>query len=551
MTKNKNLPEYKPHIVVDMYKQTMKAYPNFEFLTNEVQMKTDTWMVDKLYWYYNQSMISSLPPYLQRVLLEEVWGAKNNKKAKSFIRSIWKGLGCLTPMTLVPITLILKNVEEKISYSTKPEILKQLKQLRTAVKKALKHNVMFINIDGQTRSNCAIKPYIEGEFNLSDDDYINDPIMMYDENSQLQTDIGIHKFNDLTPLQQGKFRSQNILINIINKGTLKQVSEALIAINSNEKWKEWQQIYNNAEPTVLKYAINEVMSNDPIKDFLTITLDQGYSYKKQFSGWEWFVAENLTWLKHLKTPSLTLLSDISKGNESSPDKPQIDFVKKMVTNWINNYKSSKSVKPVILSSYIDFRNVLKNFNNKNHSFYMSYGQISEVDVLSEGKFLTWYINTITRFESKIKKSKSGKNVLNDTHWVQDSNTGKHSSVPESWPAHCEGGINLVSKTGRIKWLLDSLIKDMNELTKTQVISNMSVLPDMSTIIVANNFLDTDGDKIDQTTDEVFEKGHIQSKYNDGNNKVNNLAPQKKKSNRSYSKKNLIQKKRTKKQLEEV
>ena len=535
----KNLPTFKPHPTVELYKQMLKTNPHFTFLLDKVQMTTQTWEVDKLYWHYNNNQISSLPPYLQRVLLEFVWGAKNHKKAKSYIRSLWRGLGCLTPITLVPIGLILKNVEEKISQTKQIEILNQLKRLKKAVKKIQKSNVKFINIDGQTRSNCAIKPYVEGEFNLSDDDHMDDPIMVFDETSQQFTNIVIHKFNELTPFQQGTFLSQDILINIINKGTLKQVSEALIAINSNEKWKEWQKIYNNAEPTLLKYAINEVMSDAAVKDFLTITLDQGYSYKTQFSGWEWYVAECLAWLRHLKTPNLDLLNDISKGTETSPEDSQIDFVKNMITNWVVEYHGTKSVKPVVLSTYIDFRDVLKNFNNKNQAFYMVFGQIPELKVLSEGKFLQWYVDTITKFESKVKKDKNDNDVLNDTHWVQDSNTKKHSPVPESWPAHCEGGVKMASKAGRVKWLLDSLLKDMGELTKKQVISNMTKMPDMSTIIVSNNFTDTDGDRVDQTADETLEKGHRQSVANEGSNELLNVSPQKKKSNRSYSKKNLV------------
>ena len=290
---------------------------------------------------------------------------------------------------------------------------------------------------------------------------------------------------------------------------------------------------------MLKYAINEVMLDSAVKDFLTKTLDQGYSYKKQFSGWEWYVAECLVFLKHLKTPTLTFLNDISKGTETSPEKPQIDFVKNMITNWVIHYKNPKSVKPISLSTYIDLRDVLKNHNNKTNSFYMCFGNIPELNILSEGRFLKWYLDTIIKFESKVKKDKNGNDVLNDAHWVKDSVTGKHSPVPESWPSHCEGGVNLASKVGRIKWLLDYLRKDMAELTKTQVVSNLNKMYDMSTIIVSNNFKDTDGDVIDQTANEIHEKGHRQSVANEGSNELKNVSPQKKKSNRSYSKKNLV------------
>lgn len=160
----------------------------------------------------------------------------------------------------------------------------------------------------------------------------------------------------------------------------------MIAINSNEKWKEWQQIYNNAEPTLLKYAINEVMSNAPIRDFLTNRLRGNTRYKPEFSGWEWFVAEQLSWLTHTKTINMSLLKDISSGNQTSPDKKQIGVVKDMINIWIDEYKNKNAVNPTHLSTWIAFRDVLANYNNKQNPFYMVFGNIPQTNVLSEGQF---------------------------------------------------------------------------------------------------------------------------------------------------------------------
>ena len=383
---SRKLTEYKQRPIVDWYREVLSLNPDTDTILNSVQMDTESWIIDKLDWHYNNNRISSLPPYLQRVLLDMVWGHKNHKKAKSYIRSIWKGLGCLTPMTIIPIDLVLTNVEEKIANTPQMEILKQLKRLRKAILKEQKHNVEFINIDGQSRSKCGIEPYLKGEFNLSDDDF-DEPIEVYNTDTKQFTDVSIHKFTELQKFQKAAFLSQEVAINIINKGTLKQVSDALIAINSNEKWKEWQQLYNNAEPTLLKYAINEVMGVPEIRDFLTRRLDQGRKYKTHFSGWEWYTAEQLTFLKHLRSVDISLLSEISKGNESSPEKSEINFVKEMIDIWVQEYKHKNAVNPVHLSTFVSLRHLLKNYNNTSHSFYMSFGSIPETNVLSEGKFL--------------------------------------------------------------------------------------------------------------------------------------------------------------------
>jgi hypothetical protein len=533
------LATYKQSKLVTWYQKVLRENSGVDMILNKVEMVTETWTVDKLYWHYNNGLISSLPPYLQRVLLDSVWGANNHKKAKSYIRSIWGGLGCLTPMTIIPIELILDNVEEKIKQTKEEKLLEQFKTLKAFVLKEQKHNVIYINLDGQSRSYCGIVPYMEGKFNLTDVDF-EEQIDAYDTDNKQWTDVSIHKYTELQKFQKASFLFEKIAVNIINKGTLKQVSDALIAINSNEKWKEWQQIYNNAEPTLLKYAINEVIGTPQIKDFLEKTLSQSHKYKIQFSGWAWYSAEQLVWLKHLKTIDISFLSEISKGKETSPEGPEIDFVKDMIDIWIKEYNGNNAVNPIHLSTFIAFRDLLKNYNNKSHSFYMCFGKIPETDILSENKFLSWYLDTITKFESKVKKV-NGKNILNDAHWVKDSQSNKHSAAPESWPAHCEGGMKLVSITGRLRWLLGEFKNNYQNLINNGTISDQVNVNDMVTIIVANDFEDSDGEKINQTHDEVYEKGHDIAKGNEGSSKLENVKPQKKKSNRSYAKRNMIKK----------
>ena len=84
------LATYKQSKLVTWYQKVLRENSGVDMILNKVEMVTETWTVDKLYWHYNNGLISSLPPYLQRVLLDSVWGANNHKKAKSYIRSIWE-----------------------------------------------------------------------------------------------------------------------------------------------------------------------------------------------------------------------------------------------------------------------------------------------------------------------------------------------------------------------------------------------------------------------------------------------------------------------------
>ena len=122
-------------------------------------------------------------------------------------------------------------------------------------------------------------------------------------------------------------------------------------------------------------------------------MSQKYTYNTQFSGWEWFY-EELVWYRHLKTPNLkSLLEEVSQLIHPSPTQSESDFIKEMINIWITEYKSNNAVKPTTLTSYMNFRDVLNNHNNKTDAFYSIF-DIPQVNVLSEGKFLDWYLKVV-------------------------------------------------------------------------------------------------------------------------------------------------------------
>jgi|GEM_PF-6879406 hypothetical protein len=536
MSTYKLSPELKQFL--DYKKLVHKKIKNFEFIKNSVGLKTETKTVDWLEYQYNNFKIVSLAPHLQRVLLKDVWGAKNNKKAKSYIRSIWIGFGELTAMTVVGADVVLNNINEILKKEKNVEVKEQIEKVRKAVEDAIKNGADYINIDGQSRSECGIIPYLKSEFNLSDDSF-KDPIDVYHpkvkdvrENDEYK-DITIHKFGDLDDTVKGLFLSQNLKINIITKGTLKQVSGALIAINSNEKWKEWQKVFCNANPSIFKARINQIMENSPLKDFLKNKMKQESDrYKVHYSGLELFAAESLSWLKKKSTPNIELLEQMMDSVEPSPNTSNVQFFEKIMKIWLNNYTTENKVKPIVLSTHIDFMDVLSKSGDKNDAFYSQFGTVPNFKILSDGEFLEWYLKTVQKFEAKTQS--------NSSHWWQNPNTQKWGAVQDGWPSHCAGSIKAASKVGRIKWLLDALKSDMDELLKNRVLSSIHNMPDMPTVMVHNKHIDSEGKEINLAKTKInYEKGHKKSKAHGGDNSLENLTPQRKKSNRQYNKKDIV------------
>lgn len=508
---------------------------NFEFINNSVGMETKTKTVDWIEYQYNNSKIVSLAPHLQRVLLDDIWKAKNNKKAKSYIRSIWHGMGELTAMTLVKAEVLSENIKEMLEKEKNVELIEQIKEVQKAVDLAIKNGAEWINTDGQSRSECGIIPYLKSNFNLSDDSF-EDPIDVFHPKTEENKtegfkDVSIKKFGDLLGVVKGIFLSKKLTINIITKGTLKQVSDALIAINSNEKWKEWQKIFCNANPSVFKARINGVMKNSPLKDFLMNRMKQESDrYKIHYSGLELFVAESLSWLKKKSTPDMALLKQMVNGTETSPETEHIQFFEKIIGMWVRNYTSIKKVKPIVLSSFVDFMEVIKKSGNKNDGYIPQFGTIPKFNILSDNKFLDWYLKTINNFEAKT--------MSNSSHYYKVN--GKWAYVQDGWPSHCSGTYNAASKIGRIKWLLDALQNSMDELLRDRVLSNEHSMPDMPTIMSHNNHIDSEGNKINLAKTNVnYERGHENSKARGGDNSLDNLKPQRKESNRQYSDKDMI------------
>jgi hypothetical protein len=527
---------YKQSKQVTKYLDFKKKNPDVVFVENEVGMECSFKTVEWIFWHYNEGHIRSLSPYLQRILLVYVWQIKSNLKAKSYIRGVWKDKGRLTPFCLIPTKLVLENVKESLKHIKQMEISKQIKKVEKELERYMKNGVMYINIDGQSRSRCAIIPYIKGEFNLKDDSF-KEPIPVANEKTNSNSDVSLHKFDKITEGQQTIFLARAVAVNIFTKGTLEEISDALIDINSNEKWTAWQIIFNSMHPNMLVARINGLMDISWVQNFLHNKMEQK-TYKVDYSGWEHFIGECLVWLSDLKTPDLDRLEEIKKNQKNAPTKQSVKFIKEMLDIWSVHYTNKIKVKPITLSTFIDFRDVLKNYNNKTDGFYQAFS-IPKINVLSEKNFMDWFLAKVKSFEARYKLV-NGKKVINDEHWIQDPKTKKFSYFPEGYPAHGSGGVKLVSKKGRIDWLLEVLNNDMPELIKNKVISSNTSMPSWADMYAIGEGKDSDGDDISLTEEtDPHELGHKQSVANEGDNDTDNIQLQKKKSNRQYGKRNMI------------
>ena len=203
---------YKESPEISLYQEHQRNNDS-PFVQDAILLLTRILPADWLVQFVEDGKIDSLSPYLQRILLTHVWKLNNNFKAKSFIRSVWEGLGHLQPLAFIRAQIILENIIEAIENETNEDIISQIIEVKEAIEQKIKDGVLLINLDGQTRTNCAVTPYIKSEFNLLNDGN-QKPIPVLNSTGEY-VDITPYVFSKLDGVQRGHFLSQTFIMNFI------------------------------------------------------------------------------------------------------------------------------------------------------------------------------------------------------------------------------------------------------------------------------------------------------------------------------------------------
>lgn len=529
------------------------AYQNYienddtPFVHDAVSIRTEVWTVSKLFRCVDEGKIQSLSPYLQRILLTKVWRAENYAKAKSYVRDMWKGIAISTPFFLVPLELVLENIEQAEANTNDKDIRFQINEVKTKILEFRQDKVEFINLDGQTRSKESIVPYLKSQFTLNSDDDASS--LLVKNQFGILEDISQKTFIELDDVQKGYFYSIPLLINTMLSGSLDSITGALISINSNEKWTEWQEIYNGTWISVYPKRINEVYELEEsglIKDFFLNKLYQA-KYKSEVSGWEQFIAEQLFFLKNFYYPDMDDIRSAFRQNGTEvPSAVHSSKLRKYILEYVDNYTTDSRITHQTLSDWIMFRDILENGGSvKNSSYYVNFAlhNIENMKIVSIPKFLTWFAAKLNDLTAEYIIDENGDEVINSKTYIHDGKT--LVARDDSYESHKKGGYKLASIIGRMKILVNEFNTDYDELRKKVIVSEAKSMPSKAKVLGANNHKSTAGVLIDPTkkSSDKYERGHITSRKNGGEDVVTNLKPQEKKANRAYSGRNMLTKKK--------
>jgi hypothetical protein len=558
------LPEDEIHPHEKAYVEYIQKNPNETFVKDSVKISTKG---ARISWYYKKvknGHIKSLAPYLQRVLLATVWSAKGNYKGKSYMRTLWQGLGCITPFFIVSIQLVKSNVEEKINSlddsddSNAPILKKQLQKLLDKVNEYISKEVEYINLDGQTRTTCAIMPYLDSKdgFTLATSGLSSSLSVFNPGSKQKYDNIAKKKFDELTELQRGFLWNTPILINFLESGNLKSITKALISLNQNEKWTEWQIIYHGNFETLFPIRIEDVLETEHkgiIYNFYDKKVDQKGKYKKEIAGFEFHIAQLLHFFEQFIPVTEKGLDPIFIGEEKSPS----EKTAKLLKSYLNDYAKSFSDKDIAFKSttiletgdYAILRLLLDNYNkadsNTKLGSFVNKFTIPSIRIINHKEFTKWYLQTIDKLEVQwIDKTKGIYNTDSYILTPNDKNPLNLTVLQDGWVSHTKGGWKIKSIEGRMMALLQKLTDRIDTLYKENVISDaLDYMPSTQSLLAINDYKDSDGDLIDPTSSSDIKKihrGHVNHKAGGGSNNPENLKPQKAKTNLQYGPTDMIQ-----------
>ena len=526
-----------------LYLNYIKKNPNVNFVDGSVELQTEVRSIGWLFSMVHDKKIRSLSPYLQRILLTKVWKANNYLKSKSYIRDLWKGLGQTTPFFLVPLELVLQNIEEVEQNESNVDVLFQLKEVKDKIEEFKIDGVELINLDGQTRSNESIVPYLTSKYNLisaEDASVVN----VIDGNG-LYEDISGKTFDELKPIQKGYFLQIPLIINVLLSGSLDDITNALISINSNEKWTLWQEIFHGTWISIFPKRIHEVYEIEEsgvIKDFFINKIKDAGKYKADISGWEQWVAEHLYFLKNKNFPTLNDLKIVFKNSgQEVPTTKNAESLREYILEVRDNYSSDLMLSHQFLSDWCLFRDALDNGSKKNNSNPSWYNQFSvrKLKVLSTPKLLEWFIKTTEQLVTEELEDENGNLVINEKSFTHD---GKYI-IPkaDSFYEHKRGGYKFASIVGRVKILINEFNESFDTLKIERVISEQVGMHSLPKVRASNGYKSNANVLIDPTkkSADKYERGHVKSVKNEGSNELINIKPQIKKANRAQSGRNMV------------
>tara|TARA_Y100001973_G_C5179742_1_gene324106 strand:- start:90 stop:1790 length:1701 start_codon:yes stop_codon:yes gene_type:complete len=525
-----------------------------------------------LFWIfvlYRDKKIASLEGFLQRPVLKEIWEKNAFQKSKEYMTSAFLGTSLLDSFILVPINLVANEIDKLIkteedSEYPDSEVISQLNEMKKKVYDFIEKGVLFLILDGQTRLFTSIARFFRDDFKLPVNG-IDGKEIIIEKGKEIFT-VNNKFFSELDDISKNVLKSIMISVNVITKGSLSLVIDALIGKQMGIPWTDWQKVYLSEYISVFGKRIQDSLPS-AIEDWLLIrtNLTKGTKYTHNKNGFEYFHALLLYWMTkgQVKKVSDESFTQILKPGQNIVKKATVDKLRSIYKNelmvWssdakyietmneVRNAATSKSGKndkklPYnIVKAYILLRNAMFKSEKSNGISR----EIPKIKILSEPLFVDAVIKEHLKLSVQYKSdgSVNTDSYIEDKSKPLDKKTQKYPLMkrPDGYIKAFDDEKTDYWKTIE-SYLINWLIDNQEELEKLHIIKDETSMPSKAQILVSNDFKEMrTGDDIPATEliRPEIERGHKISRKNKGDNSIENIEPQYKKDNRSYSDTNII------------
>jgi hypothetical protein len=209
---------------------------------NRIVSKTSETTIQKLINLLTDGKLITIPHFLQRTLLKEKWFKNNYQNSKQYNISLFKGQGKLDSITIVPIDLLIKKLEETISSENNKNVKKSLEVGLELLNDFKSNGAVLVNLDGQSRTILGILEYaVKNTYSLGEDASSIILDMETKDGSSESSELVHNKFNELSVNLQNIYKNEILVTNLITDFyEFNDIVDTLVNKQKGFSWVEFQ-----------------------------------------------------------------------------------------------------------------------------------------------------------------------------------------------------------------------------------------------------------------------------------------------------------------------
>jgi hypothetical protein len=471
--------------------------------------------------------------FLQRLAQKTEWQLNEHAKCREYLGSLFLGSNLLDSFVLVPATLLLITVDNRIK-STTGEIKQAWEEVKSFLKDRTDNGVTQFIIDGQNRLFESIIPFFDNEIRLPDTSLV---FQINDEETGEIDDVDVKNlfFEDLPPHVQDWIKQIKVPVAVGTKGDLERFCDTLIWKNEGIAWDDWQKMVTKNWFTKYLRQIRVFSDKDTSETRITDLLSKisGKPYEYDRNGWDRLISELLMWMvRGVEVKQLDEAKYFFDGSYPVTERVTT-LLKKYLMEFAGAYGNLNKITNTELRNYIYLRYVLD--NPKSELFDDACAPNWEI---KKGvKFASYY----KKYNALLRDDPERLGELPTRTYSKTSVGGKTLSAktPGAYTTLC-GQYGASEVMGRLEILFSVLAgrkSDTKDIFAELIKENVVVVlasdktPSMAQIHENNPFT-ADGEKIDivdYDNTDIFDIGHYTPKSQGGSNE--DVVLQKKSQNR--------------------